>query len=242
MRFLFAALIALSVAWSAYWWFGSSREADQIAAWLSETDRLDATAQTIQGFPNRFDTTLENVVVNLGTVTWRLDWLQLFRLSYRPGHYIASFAPEQNVDVQGSVWRLRTQDSRASVIFAEAAFDNSSAVFSELSLTAPDRTNFSAEEMLFATRRVPAGYEVALRLTGFGVGDRVADINLDGIVSVEEGIVVGTLMIGTTDSDVLGEIGATLGVTGLQPGATLDMTSEGVSLNGALIAPPFIVP
>jgi len=93
MRLMLAALLILSGAWAAYWWFGSSAEEERIAAWLGDNSSITHGTQIMRGFPNRHDTTLDPLTPDAGSLLWTLPPPQLFRLSYPPGHSVVSCAP-----------------------------------------------------------------------------------------------------------------------------------------------------
>ena len=114
-----AALAAL--LWGGYWYLGTlglraalddiQRPADGTAS-----GSVSAESYTISGFPNRFDITLNQPVLQDGPVTWSSPFLQIFALTYRPHHIIAVSANEQVLHLGGTTLHLSTEDMRASLV------------------------------------------------------------------------------------------------------------------------------
>ncbi|MGX9355449.1 DUF2125 domain-containing protein [Roseobacteraceae bacterium S113] len=94
-------VIVLAVGWSAYWAFGAWSLGREYQKWFearaAEGWQAEYSDVALRGFPNRFDTTWENITLvdpetGLG---WDAPFFQLFMLSYQPNHLIATW-PESH--------------------------------------------------------------------------------------------------------------------------------------------------
>jgi len=103
MRRLFFIVLAAALIWSGYWWVGQSAKTAAIEAWLAAQRQQGWVAEAdeirVRGFPNRFDTTLTDVVLAdpRTRLTWQAPFFQVLALSYAPNHIIAAWPPSQTV-------------------------------------------------------------------------------------------------------------------------------------------------
>jgi len=122
MKWLFKFLILGAVLWSGYWFVGAKAQEELFTSMLEESRDSGWTAETrnlgIQGFPNRFDTTLTNV--NFRDPTGRWGWqgesFQIMALSYQPNHVIVSWPGEQIIDTPEGSLTVNAELLRASVV------------------------------------------------------------------------------------------------------------------------------
>ena len=122
MRIVLAIAIALAMAWSGYWFIGSSALRSGVVDWF-ETARSEGWMAeygdlSVRGFPSRFDATLTDVSLadpksGLG---WQAPFFQLLTLSYTPNHVIGVWPHRQQVQTSRDSYTLDTEDMRASVI------------------------------------------------------------------------------------------------------------------------------
>ena len=122
MRIVLAVAIALAMAWSGYWFIGSSALRSGVVDWFetarSEGWMADYGDLSVRGFPSRFDATLTDVSLadpksGLG---WQAPFFQLLTLSYTPNHVIGVWPHRQQVQTPRDSYTLDTEDMRASVI------------------------------------------------------------------------------------------------------------------------------
>jgi hypothetical protein len=124
MRSLLAILILGASLWGGYWFVGSrgieaafsqwfdARRAD---GWVAETRALG-----VQGFPNRFDTVFEDLVLAdpQSGLAWEAPRFQINALSYRPNHVIAVWPERQLVATPQEKFVVESRDMRASLVIA----------------------------------------------------------------------------------------------------------------------------
>ncbi len=124
MRILLAIVITLAAAWAGYWFIGSAALRSGLAGWFDARQAEGWVAEyadlSVQGFPNRFDTTftelaLADPVSGLG---WQAPFFQVLTLSYTPNHVIAVWPPEQQLRTPLRSYKLSNQDMRASLVVA----------------------------------------------------------------------------------------------------------------------------
>lgn len=124
MRILIVAILVAATGWSGYWWFGASTVENglkdwfaqrQDEGWVAEYDTLET-----HGFPNRFDTTIEGLMLAdpATGLAWRAPFFQILALSYQPGHIIAAWPPEQNIQTPLETITIRNDTMRGSVVFS----------------------------------------------------------------------------------------------------------------------------
>ena len=87
MKRLLVVILVAAGLWAGYWWIGASGVKSGFAAWLdarrAEGWVADSAAITVQGFPNRFDTTFTDIrlaamgvlllhmKIEMGAAVWR---------------------------------------------------------------------------------------------------------------------------------------------------------------------------
>lgn len=134
MRWLIRLVILFAVVYGGYWFIGRNTLNDRIAAALDQAGAQGVSVGTwgVRGFPNRFDTTFEDVEITTPNgLTWSAPWLQVFALAYRPNEVIAVWPDEQSFDMGGETLTLLTSGMRASarvranadLVFAKAELD-----------------------------------------------------------------------------------------------------------------------
>lgn len=151
MRILLAVIVITALGWSGYWFIGQkglSRgfeiwfEARRAEGWVAETSDV-----TIQGFPNRFDTSFHNVTLadpETG-LAWEADFFQILALSYQPNHVIAVWPDSQLIATPQDKFRVESRDMRASLRIAPD------------SQLAPERATLTAEFLQMTSLERPEG-------------------------------------------------------------------------------------
>ncbi len=139
MRILVAICVALAAAWAGYWFIGSTALKSGITAWFvarqSEGWVADYSDLSVQGFPSRFDTTLDNLKLSdpASGLGWEVPFFQLMTLSYTPNHVIAVWPHEQRIVTPDGAYTLASRDMRASLVVGAST------------ALAPKRANLTAE-------------------------------------------------------------------------------------------------
>lgn len=119
MRMIWALLVVATMAtigWGGYWFVGARTVDRSVERVLADNPAISAADHSLQGFPNRFDLTLDEPRLEQGGISWRAPFIQFFALSYRLNHVIAVFAHDQQLTVQGRELALHTTDMRASLV------------------------------------------------------------------------------------------------------------------------------
>ncbi len=101
-RYLFLLVLA-AIGWGIYWYVGAQATERGLSAWLEarrgEGWTAEAATLATNGFPNRFDTTFEELdLADPDTgVGWSAPWFQILSLSYKPTHVIAVWPEQQEL-------------------------------------------------------------------------------------------------------------------------------------------------
>jgi hypothetical protein len=103
MRKLIVVILVLMLAWSGYWFVGSSAAQRAISGWLDARAAQGWVANyssvKTRGFPNRFDTTVSDLELadpRTG-LAWTAPFFQILTLSYTPNHIIAAWPNTQTI-------------------------------------------------------------------------------------------------------------------------------------------------
>lgn len=167
MRVLLGIVTVGAALWSGYWFIGQNGvtsgfenwfEARRAEGWAAEYSALET-----QGFPNRFDTSFENLVLadpDTG-LAWEAPLFQILALSYKPNHVIAAFPNEQLVATPQDKFRVVAEDMRASVVTGadiRLPLERSTLTASKLSIT-PESTGEATdtEALRLAVERLATG-------------------------------------------------------------------------------------
>lgn len=121
MRVIWGLLVVAvfaTLGWGGYWFVGARAMDRAVSAVLQGNPAVSAESHSLQGFPNRFDLTLNAPQVVQGGMEWRAPFVQFFALSYRLNHVIAVFAHDQQFTLLGQELSLHTEDMRASLVMA----------------------------------------------------------------------------------------------------------------------------
>ncbi len=185
MRILFAmglaAAMAAALAWSVWWFVGSAaatRAAENwVAARRAQGWTAEASRATTGGFPNRFDTTLGDVVLGLPG-GWRAsaDFAQVLRLSYGADHLIVVLPDRVRLATPAGRVALRSDRFRASVV-RDAGLDRLAVVVDAPAVVSGSATVAHAAQARLATRGAVAEgtHEVGLSVSGLTLPDAAGD-------------------------------------------------------------------
>ncbi|WP_412565177.1 DUF2125 domain-containing protein [Thalassobius sp. MITS945101] len=154
MKRLLIAVIAAATLWAAYWgvgafgvksaftrWFDDRRS----AGWVAETSDL-----SVAGFPNRFDTTMTDLILAdpASGWAWEAPFFQIFALSYRPNHVIAVWPEKQLIATPLAKYEVSSARMQASIVTegTDLALARSNLAADTLQITGPsgDGTNMTA--------------------------------------------------------------------------------------------------
>lgn len=179
MRVLLGIVTVGAALWSGYWFIGQNGVTSGFASWF-ETRRAEGwaaeyTSLETQGFPNRFDTSFENLVLadpETG-LAWEAPIFQILALSYKPNHVIAAFPTQQLFATPQEKFQVVAEDMRASIVTGadvSMPLERSTLTASSLAITAESTAEtMQAEALRLAVERLPTGqptYRLGLAADG----------------------------------------------------------------------------
>ncbi len=121
IRVLIFGVMALVIAWSGYWLIGSNSHKKSVVELLENLKQrgwvVEYSTVTVRGFPNRFDTRIENVNLShsSGKVTWQSPWIDILLLSYNFSHVILVLPPPLEFSISDRRLSLPAQKLTASI-------------------------------------------------------------------------------------------------------------------------------
>lgn len=176
-RLLIATLVA-SLGWFGYWFVGSVGTQSAYEAWFdarrAEGWQAEYDALHLRGFPNRFDTTFDNIALAdpRSGFAWEAPFFQLFALSYRPNHIIAVWPQEQLISTPEGKVTIQSGSMQASAVFepnSKLTLRRGNLAIKEGELSSDANWTVSAESLLIAlsqSEEVPEKYQLALQGQG----------------------------------------------------------------------------
>jgi len=172
MRWLLAAILVGALAWAGYWFIGSSTKEGAIAGWFEDRRAqgwvADYGALSTRGFPNRFDTTIEDITLADPETgwAWSAPFFQVFALSYRPTQVIAVWPDTQSFQTPISDFELVSTGMRASLALnpdTSLSLARATGEVGPLAITSEDGWELRAERGLMAARQAvaePRAYDI----------------------------------------------------------------------------------
>ena len=186
MHRLLALILIAAVLWGG-WWVLGSRGADRaFQTWLEERRTAGWVAEvsdlSVQGFPNRFDTTFTDLRLADPATGWAWDapFFQLLALSYQPNHIIAVWPPNSQLATPLEKFDLTSADLRASLkedASTSLAIDRATLVSDSLTITAAstgEATRMSAlRAAIERSPSAPTDYRIGLSAEGLSLPPRL---------------------------------------------------------------------
>jgi hypothetical protein len=119
MRIVLSIVVAAALAWAGYWFIGAQAVVRGVTTAQTRAEDAGLTLRftpEINGFPNRFDLTLNDPAFRdpASGIGWQAAFLQLFALSYQPHKLIAVWPNAQTLWVDGREIAIASSDMRAS--------------------------------------------------------------------------------------------------------------------------------
>ncbi|MCI2400604.1 DUF2125 domain-containing protein [Aliiroseovarius subalbicans] len=179
MRKLLVIATVLAVIWGAYWLIGASAMEKALKTWIADRQGegwvAEYSALDTNGFPNRFDTTIEGLELadpDTG-LAWAAPWFQILSLSYSPHHVIAVWPDTQTLATPNQRIKITTADMRGSVVLdvdTSLPLNRSSIVMERMELASSEGWTSSLKAAQLATRQAVGGvntYDLNFSATGF---------------------------------------------------------------------------
>ncbi|MGH1465974.1 MAG: DUF2125 domain-containing protein [Cognatishimia sp.] len=178
MKRLLIFILLAAVAWFSLWGFGHFNtnaayekwfKDRRNAGWLAEFD-----AMKTRGFPNRLDTTFENITLadqNFG-YQWNAEKFKLFKLVYKPNHIIALWPDQQVLKTPNQTNQIYSNDMRASIVVDDTphqALKRANLVVEKLRATRDRASEISIDSWRLAIRsleEMPTTIQLALQAEG----------------------------------------------------------------------------
>lgn len=191
MRLLILAILLVAAGWSAYWFVGANALEGALREGIEDARsrgvEVELASLDVTGFPNRFDTIIEEPRVRTASgIEWSAPFLQVFALSYRPTQLIAALPNEQTVSGPFGTADITTESARASMTLTPAPnlpLDHANLVIEDLRIASGDLA-LTAARVLAATR-IPEGAEDG-RVQNIGL--TLDDITLPRTFAAEMGV------------------------------------------------------
>ncbi|WP_372884086.1 DUF2125 domain-containing protein [Shimia sp.] len=179
MKRLLSVILIAALGWSGYWFVGAKAarngfeqwfDARQSEGWLAEQSEI-----SVAGFPNRFDTTFDDIALadpETG-VAWSAPFFQLLSLSYRPNHLIAIWPDRQQLAFPDQKIAISSEDMKASVVLGadpSLPLERSNLAVAALGLRSDAGWAVAADSLQLALHRAPEtahSYRFALSAVGF---------------------------------------------------------------------------
>lgn len=197
MRWVIWSVGIAGMAWGG-WWYIAAQGAERFGHAGFEALRAEGYAAAhagikVQGFPNRVDLTITapELASPDGQMSWRSDFLQLFSLSYKPWHVIATVAPEQRLRLPAGELVIDSPRLRASVVSrpsTDLPLERFALEAEPIALTLDGVPIVSADKANLASRATPAlpgAHDIGVRLDGL----RLA-VATGGLPSVIEALLI----------------------------------------------------
>lgn len=206
MRLLILAILLAAGGWSAYWFVGARTLEGALRDGIEQAREngleVEVASLDVTGFPNRFDTMIEDPRVRLSSgIEWSAPFLQVFALSYRPNQLIAAFPNEQSLSGPLGTADITTEDARASMTLtpsANLALDHANLVIEDLRIVS-EGLSLTAARVLAASR-IPQDAEDG-RVQNIGV--TLDDVALPPTLAEQLGVAeMATLDGATLDATV----------------------------------------
>ena len=179
MKRLLIVIVVAALGWSAYWFVGATGVKSGFRQWFdaraTEGWQAETRDITVNGFPNRFDTTLTDVALAdpATGVAWNAPFFQVLALSYKPNHVIAVWPDTQTLAFPDQSVRITSADMKASLVLGAATtlpLERSNFSAEMLTMSSSADWSLSADSLRLALHRQDGGdntYRFALSATGF---------------------------------------------------------------------------
>ncbi|PZR00702.1 MAG: High-affinity K+ transporter ATPase chain B [Cereibacter sphaeroides] len=160
IRILFGVVLVLSVAWSVYWFVGSSAMERGANQWFADQAAAGLVAEhgdlSVAGYPSRFDLTVNDLYLAdpLTGYAWTAPFVQILTLSYKPWHLIAALPNDQSFQTPLQKLTLASAKLQASLVVQPSnklALDRTRIVGDSLTLSSDLGWSIGAKTLRFAT-------------------------------------------------------------------------------------------
>lgn len=187
MRYLVGLIIVAFLAYSGWWWLGSTAHERGVELWLDDRRAAgwiaDYDTLSVAGYPNRIDTTVTalDLADPRSGWAWSAPFLQVASLSYKPNHVIVTLPDAQRISSLQTTYNITSEIMRGSIVFVP----NTDLTLDRLRLelkniaVATDQGTATLSAGNFATNRMTEGsapdfaHEIGLDITDLSVPERI---------------------------------------------------------------------
>lgn len=164
MRTISTLIIVALLGWCGWWFVGSQGQATAWDLWFEDRKAAGWVAEasdiSVNGFPNRFDTTLTDMQLAdpFSGWAWSAPFFQILMLSYKPNHVIAVWPDTQKISGLGDTATATSDNMRGSIVFVpntDLTLDRTQIEIQKLNLVSA-QWSAGLESANFATRRLEA--------------------------------------------------------------------------------------
>ena len=202
LRFLIVVIIVAAGAWSAYWFVSAKAWERGLTAWMEERRaagwQADWSDIEVRGFPNRLDTTINDIALadTASGWSWQAPFVQILSLSYRPTQAIVVLPNDTTLQTVEHSYRLQGDDIRASLALEpnrNLALERATAVIEGGGVTVDGNEGWTAREMRMAVERTDdtPTYRLGLALSdvqapeGVGPAGALAQVTADATATFD---------------------------------------------------------
>lgn len=205
LSLLIILIFAAAAAWGGYWYWGASKLRTGFKEWFTarQTDGWQAQYAdfTLQGFPNRFDSTWTGLKLGDPDTGWAVEMplFQILMLSYQPQHVIAVADHSFLLDTPVDSYVVTNEDLRASLITDASPtleLQRATVIGKGMDIARGSRSDpLHADELRLGVERVaePTTYHLGLAATaltppegwrnriseGLALPDALSDVRMD---------------------------------------------------------------
>jgi hypothetical protein len=171
-------ILVAAAAWSAYWYVAAREARAGFESWFAarraEGWQAEYASLSVQGYPNRVDTTFDAPALadpETG-LAWSAPWFQIFALSYKPNHIIAAWPETQVLSTPDTRYDIASTDMRASLVMAPETtlpLERSNLVAGAMTITPAAGNPTALTGLQLAVNRVAttdADYRLAINADG----------------------------------------------------------------------------
>jgi len=161
-RLLVGLATVAVLGWFGYWWVGSSAQETALKTWLADRATAgwvaDYDTLKVQGFPNRFDTTVTDLHLadpQQGWA-WSAPAFYINALSYQLNHIIVVWPEMQKFSTPHETLTLLSENMRASVKFepnTALALDKTTVEMDGMTLSSTAGWSSTLKKARFSTRQ-----------------------------------------------------------------------------------------
>lgn len=176
MTRLIVAILAVAGLWMAWWAFGSVAHEKTLETWLEDRRAdgwvADVGSLDVKGFPNRFDTTIRDVMLadpETG-IAWESSFVKFLSLAYKP-YQVIVVPPENHIfSTPYQSISISHKNTKASVFMEPStslSLESGRLVTEDLTLRSSEGWNVKMEQGRFALEQVEdvsAAYRLGLEL------------------------------------------------------------------------------